>query len=239
METTVVALPEPGRYERIASPIHTLIVLVALAAWTVWGKFQADEMRAAASPDKIGLYARTFVFEWLLFAVALAGVWRHGSPLSSVLGDRWKSLHQVLIDIGIAAAFWLCSGFLLFLLSKLLRTEGLGKNMQFMLPHGRLQIAMWIALSITAGICEEAIFRGYFQRQFISFTKNAPAGIALSAAAFGAAHAYQGLRMVVLIALYGSMFGILAHWRKTVRPGMIAHAWQDTLGGIAASVMRH
>jgi membrane protease YdiL (CAAX protease family) len=156
-----------------------------------------------------------------------------------VLGDRWKSLRQVLIDIGIAAAFWVCSGALLFLLSKLLRADGMGKNMQFMLPQGGLQIAMWIALSITAGICEEAIFRGYFQRQFISFTKNAAAGIVLSAAAFGAAHAYQGLRMVVLIALYGAMFGILAHWRKTVRPGMIAHAWQDSLSGVVASLMRH
>jgi uncharacterized protein len=239
METTVTALPEPGRHDRIASPLHTVIVLVVLAAWAVWGKFQSDQLRAMANPNRVVLYTSTFVYEWILFAVVILGVRKHGSPLSRVLGDRWKSLRQVLIDIGIAAAFWVCSGALLFLLSKLLRADGMGKNMQFMLPQGGLQIAMWIALSITAGICEEAIFRGYFQRQFISFTKNAAAGIVLSAAAFGAAHAYQGLRMVVLIALYGAMFGILAHWRKTVRPGMIAHAWQDSLSGVVASLMRH
>jgi hypothetical protein len=239
METTVTALPEPGRHDRIASPLHTVIVLVVLAAWAVWGKFQSDQLRAMANPNRVVLYTSTFVYEWILFAVVILGVRKHGSPLSRVLGDRWKSLRQVLIDIGIAAAFWVCSGALLFLLSKLLRADGMGKNMQFMLPQGGLQIAMWIALSITAGICEEAIFRGYFQRQFISFTKNAAAGIVLSAAAFGAAHAYQGLRMVVLIALYGAMFGILAHWRKTVRPGMIAHAWQDSLSGVVASLMRN
>jgi hypothetical protein len=31
--------------------------------------------------------------------------------------------------------------------------------------------------------------------------------------------------MVILIGLYGTMFGILAHWRGSVRPGIIAHAW--------------
>ncbi len=238
MATSAVTQPKSGPQERIAGAWHTVFVLLALAAWAVWSKFQADHLRAGANPDRVVLYMRTLAFEWLMLAVVIAGVRLHGSPLSSVLGDRWKSLRQVLIDIGIAAAFWLCSGFLLFLLSKLLRADGLGKNVQFMLPHGQLQIGIWIALSITAGICEEAIFRGYFQRQFISFTKNAPTGIALSAAAFGAGHAYQGTRMVVLIALYGAMFGILAHWRKTVRPGMIAHAWQDSLSGIAASLIK-
>jgi len=28
------------------------------------------------------------------------------------------------------------------------------------------------------------------------------------------------------------MFGLLAERRKSVRPGMIAHAWQDTLTGL-------
>ena len=78
------------------------------------------------------------------------------------------------------------------------------------------------------------IFRGYLQRQFIALTKSVPAGILLSGAAFGAAHAYQGFRMVILIGLYGTMFGVLAHWRGSVRPGMIAHALQDSLSGVLA-----
>ena len=65
-----------------------------------------------------------------------------------------------------------------------------------------------------------------------ALTGSAPAGILLSAAIFGAGHAYQGPRPAVLIALYGLMFGLLAHWRKTVRPGMMAHAWQDTMSGL-------
>jgi membrane protease YdiL (CAAX protease family) len=100
-------------------------------------------------------------------------------------------------------------------------------------------VGLWIALSVTAGICEEAIFRGYLQPQFMALTRNAPAGILLAAVVFGAAHAYQGYKMIILIAFYGAMFGGLAYWRGSVRPGMIAHAWQDSLNGVLAAATRH
>jgi uncharacterized protein len=61
----------------------------------------------------------------------------------------------------------------------------------------------------------------------------------LSAAAFGVADAYQGFRMVILIGLYGAMVGILAYWRGSVRPGVIAHTWQDSLNGVLASLPRN
>jgi hypothetical protein len=44
---------------------------------------------------------------------------------------------------------------------------------------------------------------------------------------------------MILIALYGAMFGILANWRGSVRPGMIAHAWNDSLNGVLASLVRN
>ena len=60
----------------------------------------------------------------------------------------------------------------------------------------------------------------------------------VTAAIFGAGHIYQGYRGAVLIGCYGAMFGTLAHWRNSVRPGMLAHAWQDTVSGIVGSMMR-
>jgi hypothetical protein len=91
-------------------------------------------------------------------------------------------------------------------------------------------------VALTGGICEEALFRGYLQRQLIAFTGSVPVGLILSAIVFGAGHAYQGVRSAALIAIYGLMFGLLAEWRKSVRPGMIAHAWQDTLSGLFLSL---
>jgi hypothetical protein len=199
----------------------------------------ANQMRAAVNPHRVRSYVLTIFFEWLLFVFVVVGVRRSGASVLLVLGDHWHSARQVLRDIGIAAAFWLVSAGILFILGRLLRVAALARNMDFILPHGGAELTLWIALSVTAGICEETIFRGYLQRQFIALTKSAPAGILLSAAAFGAAHVYQGFRMVILIGVFGAMFGILAYWRGSVRPGMIVHAWQDSLGGVVNALMRH
>jgi hypothetical protein len=38
--------------------------------------------------------------------------------------------------------------------------------------------------------------------------------------------------MMIVIAVYGCMFGSLAWWRKSLRPGMMAHFIQDAIGGL-------
>jgi membrane protease YdiL (CAAX protease family) len=227
------------RYPRAAGPVHTILVLAMLGVWAFLVMVMANQMRAAVNPHRVRSYVLTIFFEWLLFVFVVVGVRRSGASVLLVLGDHWHSARQVLRDIGIAAAFWLVSAGILFILGRLLRVAALARNMDFILPHGGAELTLWIALSVTAGICEETIFRGYLQRQFIALTKSAPAGILLSAAAFGVAHVYQGFRMVILIGVFGAMFGILAYWRGSVRPGMIVHAWQDSLGGVVSAFMRH
>ena len=239
METSSQAQSASNRYSLIASPVHTMLVLAVLGGWAFWHKSFADQLSVAANPNRVRFYIVTLVYEWLLFVLVVAGVRYRGTSVLIVLGDHWQSVRQVLRDIGIAVGFWIVAAMLLWVFGWLLRIATLRNNTQFMLPHGGIELTAWIALSVTAGICEETIFRGYLQRQFMSLTKSAPAGILLSATVFGLAHAYQGFRMVILISLYGAMFGILAYWRGNVRPGMIAHAWQDSLNGVLASLPRH
>jgi hypothetical protein len=238
MEISAPAQSASGRYPRVASPIHTILVLAAIGGWTIGHKIFTDQSIATANPNRVHFYVGTLFYEWFLFVLVLEGVRNSGASALVVLGEQWHSVRQVLRDIGIAAGFWIVSAILLWIFGWLLRTAVLSRNVS-MLPHRGIELTLWIALSVTAGICEETIFRGYLQRQFIALTKSAPTGIVLSAATFGAAHAYQGFRMMVLIALYGAMFGILAYWRGSVRPGMIAHAWNDSLNGVIASLARH
>jgi uncharacterized protein len=239
METSNLDASASDRYPRVAGPLHTVVVLAVVGGWTVLAKILADQMRVAANPNRVRAYLITILIEWVVFALVVVGVRRSGASVFLVLGDRWRSFRQLRCDIGIAAGFWVVALIVLGLLGRLLHVAAAQRNIQFMLPHGVAEIAAWIALSVTAGICEETIFRGYLQRQFVALTRNAPAGILLSAVVFGAGHAYQGFRLAILIGVFGAMFGILAYWRGTVRPGMIVHAWQDTLGGIAGSLMRH
>jgi hypothetical protein len=78
------------------------------------------------------------------------------------------------------------------------------------------------------------IFRGYLQRQFSIFFRSAAAGVVLQGIMFGAAHGYQGPKLMLVIVVFGVMFGMLAHSRRSLRPGMFAHFLQDLIIGIAA-----
>lgn len=219
-----------SRARRIAPLWHTAIVLLAIAAITAWGKIYSDHLRAITHSPRLPLYFQTAVFEWALLGLIL---WR--APAALVLGPRWQSSKRVLLDVLVAVAFWFVSGFLLVLISRLLHINGLGANVRFMLPRTLGESLAWVGLCITAGICEEAIFRGYLQPQLGALTNSPALGIALSAGIFGVGHIYQGFRPAVLIACYGAMFGLLAHWRKNVRPGMITHTIQDCVSGLIGS----
>ena len=99
-------------------------------------------------------------------------------------------------------------------------------------PHTWLGLSIFVALSITAGFVEEIIFRGYLQRQIAAFSGNIYVGLIVSAIVFGAAHGYEGGRRMVLICILGLMFGVLALWRKSLRPGMIGHGLFDSFQGV-------
>jgi uncharacterized protein len=222
--------------ELIASRLHTLVVLVVGVAWAYGGTVLAARFGSALHPHRVLAYLLGIGQEWLMFALILWGVLRARMPLSCVIGERWHSRRELLRDIGIAAAFWVAALPALYALRMLFGANRWGPEVWALLPRGALEIALWIAVSVTAGICEETAFRGYLQRQLMVMTGSRSAGMLLAAAAFGLAHLYQGWRMAIVVGLYGLMFGGLAYWRGTVRPGMVAHAWQDALVGVLAAI---
>jgi len=238
MQITAPAPAESAFFRRIAHPIHTMILLVGEGALVVRSAMHAEQMRNAVNLNRVHMYERTMLTEWLGFAFVLLGVWLAGADFAAVLGERWRSVRAVLRDIGLGVAFSIVTT---IVLSMLQPHEGSGADraVQFLLPHGRFEMTLWAALSITAGICEETIYRGYLLRQFTVLTKNVPAGIVISGVAFGLAHSYQGWRLAMVNGLEGMMLGAMAHWRKSVRPGMIAHAFKDAVAPMLMSAMGH
>jgi len=226
-------------YSSVAAPWHTALVIAIVAAWAYRGVLRAAELRSVVGGHRVGFYAQTIAAEWILLGIVLLGVWLHKGRLSRVLGKQWNSARGAGRDFGIGLLFWLGSTVVLAIVASLLRSTQKSRDVEFLLPHGGTEKLLWIAVSISAGICEEAVFRGYLQQQFLALTRSAPAAITISAMLFGLAHAYQGWRGTVVIGTLGLLLGILAHWRGTVRTGMIAHAWQDSVAGLLGGLMKH
>ena len=173
-------------------------------------------------------------------------------PESKTTGrGGWKSLEDVLLDLAIAAGFWLVAVGVLVAVGLLLGLAQTGppgqgpqalkevmKKIGFLAPSTGRELVVFLGLASTAGFCEEIIFRGYLQRTFTTLTRSSFAGIALSAAIFGASHGYQGAARMVQIGVFGLLFGILAHFRKSLRPGMMAHAWHDGIVGVFLFILQ-
>jgi uncharacterized protein len=222
----------------VGGVLHTLVLLVILLGGAGLMYFSAAQLRADQHSNKIALYLTTAVWEWALTAYVLWGVRKHGVALSEVTGAKWGSFLDFARDFGIAISFWFVALLALGVTAAALRFRGTKESVGFLAPHGFAQIALWIVVCVTAGFCEETIFRGYLQKQFIAWTGNPAAGVIASAAVFGACHIYQGVKPAIVIVVYGLMFGILAQWRKSLRPGMITHALQDTVSGILVGFLR-
>ena len=231
----------PG--QRVAPLWHTALVLALLLATSVGGAlthhWTGPLTRHVTSQhhSHIPMYAFAALWEWLLLALVLWGARLSGTRLRQLLGIRRAGAVEMWTDFAIAIGFWFASLIVLGAVSFLLRfahlhPENIRGVVTQMAPASLVELAVWIALSVSAGICEELIFRGYLQQQFSALTRSIWLGIAISAVFFGLSHGYEGASGMLLIVLYGSFFGILAHLRRSLRAGIFAHAWHDSLSGI-------
>lgn len=234
-----IGAPEP---KKLLAPLwHTVLVVIILltnslftAAFT---SQKAHNPSAISERARLAQYAATILLELFLLGVVWIGLRLKKTKIRELIGGRWKTPEDFLIDVAIAIGFWLVAIAVLAGLGYLFgltrgAQAGEAKRLAEMLgPRSPLGLVIWVCLSTTAGFVEEIIFRGYLQQQIAVVSGNIYVGLITSALIFGAGHGYEGARRMVLIAVYGAMFGVLAHWRKSLRPGMMAHAWHDAFEG--------
>lgn len=227
---------------RVAPAWHTIVFVVFILGTTYLQSRQAPQMSTTHVRTRVPLYIVMVAFELFLLAyVWLLGLRPAGKRLRDIIGGKWNDWGDFWLDVGIAVLFWMAVAGMLFAMQFALgRNEAALKAVRILLPRTYAEMVLWVVLSVTAGFVEELIFRGYLQRQFFAWTGRIEWAVVLQAAVFGAAHLYQGWRGAVTITVYGALFGILAAWRKSLRPGMMQHAAQDTFSGLIASyALRH
>lgn len=113
-------------------------------------------------------------------------------------------------------------------------------NIASLLPRNRPELRWGAALSVNAGIVEEALFRLALPALLVVVTGEPISAFVLAALIFGALHAYQGWVGVVATSVVGLLFTVLYVLSGSIVLVMLVHALFDlrTLVVIPVAVYR-
>jgi len=100
-----------------------------------------------------------------------------------------------------------------------------------LLPHNRSEFALFVVLAVTAGLCEEILYRG-FLIWYASQFAGTVAAVGIAALVFGFGHAYQGWRGAAQTFVLGVAFALLYLYTQSLWIPMACHIAIDVNGGI-------
>ncbi len=211
-----------------------LIAIFLIVAVPVWDHFETKRLKTSSDPRvKIQSYRKTVGWLWA------------GSVLASIV----MGLHTVLtIHRDAGEASWLPGsgivvGFMgaalvaLFLpIFLMIRSETtrarIAKSLEklnFILPKTAEERRWFVLVAITAGVCEEILYRGFL----IHYFRELPVSIGLigalilSSCVFGFAHLYQGVVGIVQTTILGAIFGLIFIVTGSLVLPMVLHALID------------
>lgn len=223
---------------------HALVLVFAFV-WPVWGILQyrrfKERVRAGVPGARLAAYAETVIEQWLLVTAA-AGLWIHLDRDWTWLGLRairspasWLAL---AIAVLIGALFFLQSARIARRPETHEEARGALRSLVEMLPSHRSELTGFIALSVTAGVCEELLFRGVLGWYFATWL-GTWAGHGLALVLFAGCHIYQGPAGAVRAFIVGGVLTGLYLWCGSLLPSMLLHASLDIASGwLAYEVLR-
>lgn len=188
------------------------------------------------SRTRLHIYWNLIASQWTLVAMTVALMtWggRSLADLGQALGPRPPV--TIAVTLGLLALFAVLSTFTTRQLKVAtasdlpLRMRKAGK----ILPQTGVERAWFVGVALTAGICEEILYRGFLP-WFIGGWLGSPGiGYVLAAVAFGLGHAYQGRDGMIITGILGLFFGSLAYGVRSLVPGQLLHVAIDLVNGIA------
>jgi membrane protease YdiL (CAAX protease family) len=185
--------------------------------------------------DKLVLYGATVGFQW---AITVVVAWRaFARGLTSAEMGLARGSSAELFAAGAVGGALLCT-FQWFNLRRVGRACGpivdlMRKLTERLLPLKSVEFAPYCALALTAGVCEEFLYRGF------AMAALGRAGVAtwiivvLTSILFGLAHAYQGRGGMIGTGLLGLIFAISRLFFNSLGPVMVWHAAVDVTAGVA------
>lgn len=218
---------------------HLLFILLGiLIPWRTVGAQKKLKDLQFDSRMRIGLYIGNSIGLWVM-ALTVIGLWWWLDRSYTALGLHWTERSLSWWSIGLVL------GFLLLYVIDAIRDvstekgrnevrEKLTKELGI-LPRQLKSYLFFIPLAISAGICEEIVFRGFFIGYFISLFGNNLLGqilaVIIPALIFGLVHTYQGRQAIAKIVGMAVIFGTLYLVTGSIYLLIILHIVVDLIGG--------
>jgi membrane protease YdiL (CAAX protease family) len=185
--------------------------------------------------ERLVLYASTIAFQWIAATVVAWRAWAHGytaAQLGLNLAGRTKIVLASLAGAAtIAALQWLN-----------LRRMGripiaargaLQAIAERILPQSAVELLPYLALAITAGLCEEFLYRGFTMAVLTRVGFPVWSVVLLSSVLFALAHLYQGRGGIVSTLAVGAVLGSGRIAYDSLVPVIFWHSAVDVVAGIA------
>jgi hypothetical protein len=211
-----------------------IAILLCLDHFVLWPSFlrrsQTDPARA-----RLWVWSGTMLILWTL-VVAGTAVWLIEARPRAALGLNVPRGWRLWVAIGLVLTLAVATARTVVRIARSRRGKRIKlghAHVEKLSPHTRDELVWWVALSISAGFCEEFVFRGYLLWAF-----QAVLGVwgaaALSVVVFALAHAYQGARGIVSAGIAGILFTLVVLVLGSLLPAIALHALIDIGQGLVA-----
>ena len=224
----------PKSYVPLDHILFLILALVSPVADYVWLYPRLIRQTKAGVPGaRQRAYTAGILMQWAL-TLCVSAQWVHLQRPWSALWLGETTMSRLAAGLGLAAAV---IG-LLFLQRRtvLTRPEQLDKVRHQLaaasplLPHTPGEHTGFMLLSITAGICEEFLFRG-FVLWYVRVSTGLLLAAMISTILFGAAHLYLSRRDALRAGIVGALMAVMVIATRSLLPAMILHAAVDLNSG--------
>jgi membrane protease YdiL (CAAX protease family) len=210
--------------DSVATPMQHLLFLFLLVVAPIWDLYDTWKLkRNPSSEQKIRYYKTMCTWLWIASALAVLAIgFRPLFTISPSPGEiSWLLPHpwvryvvEALIAIFVILSVALPIGIVIWKkLTKRPRkySSAALKSFSYFFPVTWTERRWWVFVCISAGVCEETLFRGFMLHYLHVFpwTLNLTLALLISSAIFAFNHLYQGAGGVAGTAIVGFLFGLL------------------------------
>lgn len=210
---------------------HILAILLGIALPIISLKQSKHALPSAEfwnTSSKVNFYKANSGFLWILAFLVIGLFWITKRPLPFKF--TWTNELFILLGISIVLYF-IETGISHVNPSK--TKEKLLQTAPF-LPSKKIELFNYFILAISAGICEEIVFRGFLLNYFIALFDQITLPVLISSFLFAIVHIYQGIKAVFKIFVFSLLFAMLFLWSESLLIPIFLHAAIDIVSGISA-----